>query len=105
MLSWCEKPMSELQDQLAALRERMARAVQACDEKYGKPEKPYSMGVSRPSPESFQIQEWFPGEEIETARGKHFETETLYARHRRHGSAELSELAELPGDLLETLSN
>ena len=45
------------------------------------------------------------GEEIETEYGKHFETETFYARHRRHGSAELSELAELPRDLLETLSH
>jgi uncharacterized protein YprB with RNaseH-like and TPR domain len=105
MLSWGEKPMSELQDQLAALRQRMARAVQACDEKYGKPEKPYSMRVSRTSSESFQIQEWFPGQEIETRYGKHFETETFYARHRRHGSAELSELAELPCDLLEILSH
>ena len=97
--------MSELQDQLAALRQRMARAAQACDEKYGKPEKPYSIGVSRASSESFQIQEWFPGHEIETEYGKHFETETFYARHRRHGSAELSELTELPCDLLETLSH
>ena len=97
--------MSELQDQLAVLRERMALVVQACDKKYGKPQNPYSKEFLRPSPQSFQIQEWFPGEEIETKQGKHFETETLYARHRRHGSAELSELAELPGDLLETLSN
>src|SRR6185312_5515964 len=99
------KAMSELQDQLAALRQRMARVAADCDEKYGKPEKPYSTGASSTFPASFQVQEWFPGEEIETEYGKHFETETFYARHRRHGSAELSELAELPGDLLETLSN
>ena len=99
------KAMSELQDQLAALRQRMARVAADCDEKYGKPEKPYSTGVSSTFPASFQVQEWFPGEEIETEYGKHFETETFYARHRRHGSAELSDLAELPGDLLETLSN
>jgi uncharacterized protein YprB with RNaseH-like and TPR domain len=97
--------MSELQEQLAALRERMARAIEACDEKYGKAEKPYFMGVSRHSPERFQIEEWFPGKEIETEFGKHFETETFYGRHRRHGSAELSELAELPGDLLEIISH
>src|SRR5579872_5759105 len=97
--------MSELQDQLAALRQRMARAVQACDEKYGKPQNPYSMGVSRISSGRFEIQEWFPGQEIETGHGKHFETETFYARHRRHGSAELSELAELPRDLLEIISH
>jgi len=97
--------MSELQDQLAALRQRMARTAAACDEKYGKSENPYSTGVSRIFPQKFHVHEWFPGDEIETAHGKHFETETFYARHRRHGSAELSELAELPGDLLETLSH
>jgi uncharacterized protein len=97
--------MSELQDQLAALRQRMARVAAECDEKYGKPENPYSTGVSRIFPQKFHVHEWFPGEEIETEHGKHFETETFYARHRRHGSAELSELAELPGDLLEILSH
>jgi uncharacterized protein YprB with RNaseH-like and TPR domain len=97
--------MSELQDQLAALRQRMARAVEKCDEKYGKPEKPYSTGFLRTPPQSFRVQEWFPGEEIETKHGKHYEMETFYAGHRRHGSADLSALAELPPDLLETLSN
>jgi len=97
--------MSELQEQLAALRRRMARVATECDEKYGKPENPYSTGGSHTFSTGFQVQEWFPGEEIVTEYGKHFETETFYARHRRHGSAELSELAELPHDLLETLSN
>src|ERR1041384_393928 len=97
--------MSELQDQLAALRQRMARAAAACDQKYGRPENPYYAGFPRAFPQKFHVEEWFPGDEIETEHGKHFETETFYARHRRHGSAELSELAELPGDLLETLSH
>jgi len=97
--------MSELQEQLAALRRRMARVAAECDEKYGKPENPYFTGGSRTFSTGFQVQEWFPGEEIVTEYGKHFETETFYARHRRHGSAELSELAELPHDLLEILSN
>ncbi|MDP8989907.1 MAG: hypothetical protein M3N41_07485, partial [Acidobacteriota bacterium] len=97
--------MSELQEQLAALRRRMARVAAECDEKYGKPENPYSTGVSHTFSTALQVQEWFPGEEIVTEYGKHFETETFYARHRRHGSAELSELAELPHDLLEILSN
>ena len=97
--------MSELQDQLAVLRQRMARVAAECEEKYGKPQKPYSTGVSDTFPQKFHVEEWFPGQEIETEHGKHFETETFYGRHRRHGSAELSELAELPGDLLETLSH
>ena len=58
--------MSELQDQLAALRQRMARVAAQCDEKYGKPENPYSTGFSRTPPQAFQVQEWFPGEEIVT---------------------------------------
>ncbi len=44
------------------------------------------------------------GQEIETAHGRHFETEKLYERHRRHGSADISSLAELPCDLLESIS-
>ena len=79
--------MSELQDQLAALRQRMARVAAECEEKYGKLEKPYSTGVSDTFPQKFHVEEWFPGTEIETELGKHFETETFYARHRRHGSA------------------
>jgi uncharacterized protein YprB with RNaseH-like and TPR domain len=36
--------------------------------------------------------------------GTHFETEKLYERHRRHGSMDLSNLIELPDDLLDALS-
>lgn len=46
-----------------------------------------------------------PFEEVETALGKHYETETLYARHKYHGSADIGALADMPGDLLATLSN
>jgi hypothetical protein len=44
------------------------------------------------------------GEVVETPHGSHFETEKLYARHRRHGSMDISNLAELPADLLDSLS-
>lgn len=94
--------MSELQDQLAALRQRMARVLEECAGKY---EKPLSKGVSAASPRSFQVHEWLPGEEIATELGKHYETETFYARHRRHGSADIGSLAELPRDLLEIISS
>src|SRR5216683_8339048 len=97
--------MSELQDQLAALRRRMARVLEECADKYEKPGKPYSTGVSRTSSPGFKVQDWLPGEEIETEWGKHYETETFYAHHRRHGSAEIGALAELPGDLLEIISS
>ena len=45
-----------------------------------------------------------PGEEVETAFGRHFETEKLYERHRRHGSADIGALADLPRDLLDAIS-
>jgi uncharacterized protein len=86
--------MSELQEQLAALRQRMARVLEECAEKY---EKPVFKGVARPLRQ-------IPGEEILTEQGKHLETETFYASHRRHGSADIGALAEMPADLLEILS-
>lgn len=93
--------MSELQEQLAALRQRMARVLEECAEKY---EKPNSKGISRVSVPRPAPPDSLPGEEIETEYGKHYESETFYAAHRRHGSADIGELADLPGDLLETLS-
>jgi uncharacterized protein YprB with RNaseH-like and TPR domain len=96
--------MSELQDQLAALRQRMARVREECAEKYEKPGKPGSTGVSGTSPQQSPAPDWLPGEEIETAHGKHCESETFYASHRRHGSADIGALAGLPADLLATLS-
>ncbi len=44
------------------------------------------------------------GEVVQTAFGEHFETEKLWERHRRHGSVDISDLAELPEDLLSELS-
>ena len=90
-----KRQMSDLQEQLAILRQRMARVMEQCAKKYETPAQP----------RRWHIDEWMPGEEIETAKGKHFEAETFYARHRRHGSAEIGLLAELPPDLLETISN
>jgi uncharacterized protein YprB with RNaseH-like and TPR domain len=44
------------------------------------------------------------GQEVETPFGRHFETEKLFDRHRRHGSMDLMSLEELPADLLGALS-
>jgi uncharacterized protein YprB with RNaseH-like and TPR domain len=51
------------------------------------------------------VEEWLTGEQVETPFGRHFETEKLYERHRRHGSAGIGDLADLPADLFETLSD
>jgi uncharacterized protein YprB with RNaseH-like and TPR domain len=89
--------VSELQEQLAALRRKIARI----DRKYadGAPPAP-----SDKRPARYFIEEWMSGEVVETPHGQHFETERLYERHRRHGSMDISNLIELPEDLLGPLS-
>ena len=79
--------MSELLEQLQELRARVARINQ----KYPSP-------VARETPQAIS------GNPVETAFGTHFERETLYPAHARHGSAAISELADLSPNLFETLS-
>ncbi|MGE5646466.1 MAG: ribonuclease H-like domain-containing protein [Acidobacteriota bacterium] len=93
--------MSELQDQLAVLRRKIARI----DRKYaGGPPAPAPIQPTDTRPARYFIDEWMSGEVVETPLGRHFETERLYERHRRHGSMDISNLLELPDDLLVPLS-
>lgn len=91
--------MSDLQGQLAILRRKVARI-----------DKKYANGVPTPAapvdhrPARYFVDEWMSGEVVETPFGRHFETEKLYERHRRHGSMDISNLLELPEDLLGALS-
>jgi uncharacterized protein len=92
--------MSDFQDQLALLRRRIAKI----DKKYADP-KPRRqpappMPALIPTPEDY-----LAGNEIETEHGRHFETEKLYERHRRHGSIGIADLEDLPHDLLHSISN
>src|SRR6204780_144394 len=57
----------------------------------------------RPPPRRMPVEEFLPGDEIETAFGHHFETEKLWEHHRHHGSADIGALASLPHDLLQTV--
>ena len=88
--------MEDIQEQLAALRRRMAHI----DRKYATPV------VSRPAPPKpgRLIEELLTGEVVRTVHGEHFETERLWERHRRHGSVGISDLADLPEDLLASVS-
>jgi uncharacterized protein YprB with RNaseH-like and TPR domain len=88
--------MENLQQQLALLRQKVARI----DRKYadGPPPPP------RPRVETGFIEELMSGEVRQTEKGAHFETERIWERHRRHGSVEISSLVELPEDLLDQLS-
>jgi hypothetical protein len=115
--------MSDLQQQLADLRARVARVAKQCDAKYDAEfsARDTTSQIGRPAwheePVEYDIPEretaaraqsavegWLGGETIETAHGRHFETEKLYERHRRHGSADIGSLAELPEDLLSAVS-
>ncbi len=89
--------MTDLSEQLAFLRSKIARI----DRKYSAP----VVAAPPKLPEYAEgIDTVISGSIVETARGRHFETEKLYERHRRHGSVEISDLFELPEDLLEALS-
>ena len=56
-----------------------------------------------PPPRRMPVEEFMPGDEIETAFGRHFETEKLWEHHRHHGSADIGALASLPHDVLATI--
>jgi uncharacterized protein YprB with RNaseH-like and TPR domain len=85
--------VSDIQEQLAILRKRIARI----DKRYAAPQ--------RPSPQPRPVESWMPGREVETPLGRHWETEKLYERHRRHGSIGIADLEDLPVDFLHPISS
>jgi uncharacterized protein YprB with RNaseH-like and TPR domain len=99
--------VSDLQSQLELLRKKIARI----DRKYADGPPPVDpaaavTGFSRITDEEERayVEEWLPGEEVENERGKHFQTRRFWERYKRHGSIDISSLAELPADLLEAVS-
>jgi uncharacterized protein len=91
--------MEDVQQQLAALRRRIARV----DRKYvGARGQAAVKHASRPARQA--IEELLSGEVVRTPYGCHFETERLWERHRRHGSVGIADLNDLPCDLLDSLS-
>ncbi len=100
--------MSDLQQQLADLRERVARIDARFAEKFSTPVAAIRPADTPPADTSVRdtsVEDWLGGEEIETTFGRHFETEKLYERHRRHGSSDIGSLADLPHDLLDAISD
>ena len=100
--------MEDIQEQLAALRRRVARI----DRKYAAPGPAPIPVPALSQPRERQraearafIQDLISGEVVATPHGEHFETEKLWERHRRHGNVDISDLAELPEDLLAGLSD
>jgi uncharacterized protein YprB with RNaseH-like and TPR domain len=92
--------MEDIQQQLTALRRRLATIapIGRASDLPAPPER------RRDRPARYAIEEFMSGEVVRTPHGEHFETERLWERHRRHGSVDISDLAELPKDLLESLS-
>jgi len=92
--------MEDIQQQLADLRKRVARI----DRKWSK--EPPPAAPRRPDRINGEfIDELLSGEVVKTPHGEHFETEKVWENHRRHGSVYISDLAELPEDLLDPLSD
>jgi uncharacterized protein len=101
--------VEDIQEQLAVLRRRIARIDKKWtgDAPTGWPQhdrlKPVPPQDLRPA--RYFVEELISGEVVHTACGEHFETEKLFERHRRHGSMDISNLYELPEDLLDSLSD
>ncbi|MBS1874844.1 MAG: ribonuclease H-like domain-containing protein [Acidobacteria bacterium] len=91
--------MSNIPEQLAELRQRVAGINRKYED--GPPPQPV---VATRRPARYFVEEWLSGQEIQTPHGAHFETERLYERHKRHGSLDIGDLAELPHDLLDAIS-
>src|SRR5579885_536099 len=90
------------QEQLAALRRRIARI----DAKYRSGWRRARTPAAAPGrPERYFVEEWLSGEQVETEHGAHFETEKLYDRRRRHGSVGIADFGDLPSDLLGPVSD
>jgi uncharacterized protein YprB with RNaseH-like and TPR domain len=90
--------VGDFSQQLAALRSKMA----AIDQKY-----PPLTSPAPPRPTTAQrhfAEDLISGSVVETPAGKHFETEKLWERHRRHGCVGIADLEDLPEDLLDSLS-
>ena len=89
-------PPGDLQQQLAILRQRIASAARRTDERLA--EVRAKAAVEEP------LDKFVKGRQVETAHGKHFESERLWPHWQRHGSMEISRLQALPADLLREIS-
>ena len=109
--------MEDIQEQLAALRRQIARidrkfaapaasvpAASARPKPIAAPRSPIAAPPAGPGRPDRYLEEMLSGEVVRTPHGEHFEAGRLWERHRRHGSVDISDLAELPEDLLEQLS-
>jgi hypothetical protein len=102
----------DIQEQLAYLRQTIGRTAARADRKYGMVSSVAAQPAFEDVPpeesgkdERGFVEDLLSGEVVETPRGRHFETEKLYARHRRYGSYDISDLIQLRPDILAALSD
>jgi uncharacterized protein YprB with RNaseH-like and TPR domain len=94
--------MENLAEQLAFLRQKVA----GIDRKFADARTRPLAYEAPPQLPAFAegIETVLSGDVVETAGGKHFETEKLYGRQKRHGSVSIGDLFDLPSDLLGAIS-
>jgi uncharacterized protein len=94
------KSVDEIQEQLARLR----RQIRRIDRKYAAIKLGAAPVRVVPRHAGHLVEELISGEVVRTGQGEHFETERVWEAHRRHGSFGIGDLAALPEDLLNELS-
>ncbi len=97
--------MLEPDPRLALLRSQISRINRkfAARDAHPRPVSFAAPRVHERTARSF-IEEWSEGQVVENAFGRHFQTERLFPSHKRHGSADVGELADLPRDFLDPLA-
>jgi len=84
--------------------DHLRRTVARIDRKYAQP-SPAPPPPPAPTLNPYEfVEDLISGEVLGTPLGKHFETERLFPRGKRHGSYEIADLRDLPPDLLAPLS-
>ena len=93
----------DIREQLAHLRQ----TVENINARYSDRPAPHSAGTPDANPTTNRgfIEDLVSGEVVFTPYGSHFESERHFALHHRHGSYEISDLANLQPDLLTALSD
>ena len=93
--------MTGMQERLADLRQMIA----AIEGKHAKNRLAVTVSPlsAEPAPKHCTIEQWADGKLVSTPFGSHFETERLFAAHKRQGSVTIGDLRELPPDLMDAL--
>lgn len=94
--------MLDTAEQLARLKQRIAAVDQRITQKYTAKQAFSAPPAIVEQPRS-PIEEWSDGQVVSNEFGEHFQSERLYPGQKRHGSADIGALCELPHDLFKAL--